>query len=69
MSGQPRRRVDEFGAGREIVSLGLDSGLWHDAYHVLLTMAWRRFFALVFVAYLLVNGIFALGYRAVAGLA
>ena len=62
MQRPPRRRVDEFGAGRQIVSLGLESGLWHDAYHVLLTMSWRRFFALVFAAYLAVNGAFALGY-------
>ena len=59
-----RRRVDQYGAGREIVSLGLESGLWRDAYHVLLTMRWRRFFALVFAAYLAVNGMFALGYWA-----
>ncbi len=64
MSGRVRRRLEEFGAGREIVSVGLDSRFWHDAYHVLLTMPWRRFFALVFAAYLLVNAVFALGYRA-----
>jgi inward rectifier potassium channel len=62
MFHRSRGRVDRFGAGREIVSLGLESGLWHDAYHVLLTMAWRRFFALVFAGYLAVNGLFALGY-------
>src|SRR5512142_2070392 len=59
-----RRQVETFGAGREIVSFGLAPGLWHDAYHVLLTMPWRRFFALVFAAYLAVNGLFALGYWA-----
>jgi inward rectifier potassium channel len=64
MARRSRRRVESFGAGREIVSIGLESGLWRDAYHVLLTMSWRRFFALVFVAYLAVNGAFALGYWA-----
>ncbi len=56
--------MERFGAGREIVSIGLESGLWRDAYHVLLTMPWRRFFALVFAAYLAVNSVFAVGYWA-----
>ncbi len=46
------------------MSFGLAPGLWHDAYHVLLTMPWRRFFALVFAAYLAVNSVFAVGYWA-----
>ncbi len=57
-----RRSVGSFGAGREIVSIGLESGLYHDAYHVLLTMAWWRFLGAVFLGYLAVNSLFAWGY-------
>jgi inward rectifier potassium channel len=59
---RPRRRPGAFGTGREVVSVGLDDGRWRDAYHRLLTMPWGRFFALVLLGYLLVNGCFALGY-------
>ncbi|HEX7622138.1 MAG TPA: ion channel [Anaeromyxobacteraceae bacterium] len=59
---RPRRRPGAFGSGREVVSVGLDDGRWRDAYHLLLTMPWSRFFALVLLGYLLVNGGFALGY-------
>ncbi|HEX7489028.1 MAG TPA: ion channel [Anaeromyxobacteraceae bacterium] len=59
---RPRRRPGAFGSGREVVSVGLDDGRWRDAYHLLLTMPWRRFFALVLLGYLVVNGCFALGY-------
>jgi inward rectifier potassium channel len=56
--------VSQFGSGRDIVSVGLERGLWHDAYHELLTMRWRSFFALVFVGYLVVNLAFAEAYAA-----
>ena len=59
---RPRRRRGAFGTGRDVVSVGLDEGRWRDAYHRLLTMPWHRFFALVLVGYLFVNGCFALGY-------
>ncbi len=58
----PRKRVQSLGVGREVVSIGLAQGPLHDLYHALLTMPWRRFFALVFVGYLGVNALFALGY-------
>jgi len=45
-----------------VISIGLDEGRWRDAYHRLLTMPWHRFFALVLLGYLFVNGCFALGY-------
>jgi inward rectifier potassium channel len=56
------RQVGKFGAGREVVSVGLDRRLWNDAYHTLLTMSWPRFFALLVGAFLAVNGLFATGY-------
>ncbi len=59
-----RARVSRFATGREVVSIGLPRALWHDAYHDLLTMTWRRFFALVFGGYLALNALFALGYHA-----
>lgn len=60
------RRTGTFGAGRTVVSIGLDASPWRDAYHRLLTMSWPRFFALLVVAFLVVNGLFAAGYLAVA---
>ena len=54
-------------AGRPVVALGLAQAPWRDLYHRLLTMPWRRFFALVFAAYLAVNAAFALGYYALEG--
>ena len=59
---RPRRRRSAYATGREVVSVGLDEGRWRDAYHRLLTMPWHRFFALVLLGYLFVNGCFALGY-------
>ena len=67
MAHRSRGTAGSFGAGREIVAVGLESGLrglYHDAYHVLLTMRWRRFFGAVFLGYLVVNAVFALGYWA-----
>ncbi|HEX9288106.1 MAG TPA: ion channel [Anaeromyxobacteraceae bacterium] len=67
MAARPKRTVSEFGAGRELVSIGLERGLLRDVYHRLLTMAWRRFFALVFAGYLGINALFACGYWALPG--
>lgn len=61
-----RRRTGTFGAGRTVVSIGLDASPWRDAYHRLLTMSWPRFFGLLVGAFLVVNGLFAAGYLAVA---
>jgi inward rectifier potassium channel len=57
-----RREIRSFGAGREVVSVGLSSNPWTDVYHRLLTMSWPRFFGLLFAAFLVVNGLFAAGY-------
>lgn len=53
-----------FGAGRTVLAIGLDRGVLGDLYHVLLTMPWRRFFALLLAGYLAVNTLFALAYLA-----
>jgi inward rectifier potassium channel len=58
-----RRTVTSLGTGREVVALGLPRSARRDAYHQLLTMPWRRFFALVLAGYLVVNASFALAYR------
>src|SRR5512143_2118995 len=61
---RPQGSTSHFASGREIVSVGLERGLWHDSYHELLTMTWRRFFALVFAGYLVINLAFAEAYAA-----
>ncbi len=64
MKGTPRIWRRTFGAGRRVEAIGLEGGGWRDAYHTLLTMSWRLFFALVFLGYLGVNTAFAFGYVA-----
>jgi inward rectifier potassium channel len=46
----------------EVAAVGLDRAPLRDLYHTLLTMSWRRFFALVLGAYVVVNAAFAVGY-------
>jgi inward rectifier potassium channel len=60
----PSRRRSPYVDDREVVAIGLPRAPWRDAYHVLLTISWRRFFALLVAGYLLVNTAFALGYLA-----
>jgi len=62
MARVPVRTVKLLGAGREVVVRGLRSAPLRDAYHLLLTMPWPRFFALVLGGYLALNALFALGY-------
>jgi inward rectifier potassium channel len=68
MARAPRQRLARFGVSRPVVAIGLDRALLRDVYHDLLTMPWRRFFALVFVSYLVVNGAFATGYLVLGGI-
>jgi inward rectifier potassium channel len=64
--GTPRHRVTRLpGSGREILSIGLRTATLRDVYHSLLTTAWAQFFALVLVAYLGANLLFAAGYLAI----
>ena len=45
---------------REIISTGLNSGVWSDLYHRCMTVSWIVFFGGVLVVFLLLNGFFAL---------
>jgi inward rectifier potassium channel len=64
--GTPRHRVTRLpGSGREVLSIGLRTATLRDVYHSLLTTAWAQFFALVLVAYLGANLLFALGYLSI----
>lgn len=56
------RVVRSFGAGRQVISVGLRRALWRDAYATLLSMSWPRFFGLLVVGYLAVNSAFAAAY-------
>lgn len=64
MASNDRIQRRTFGAGRKVEFIGLEGGGWRDAYHTLLNMSWRLFFALVFLGYLAINAAFALGYAA-----
>jgi len=64
--GTPRHRVTRLpGSGREILSIGLRTAPLRDVYHSLLTTTWAQFFALVLVAYLGANLLFAAGYLSI----
>ena len=56
--------VRRFGAGREVVALGLRSQPLRDVYLWLLAAPWRRFFALVLAVYVGANAVFATAYLA-----
>ncbi|MBE7382411.1 MAG: ATP-sensitive inward rectifier potassium channel 10 [Leptolyngbya sp. SIO1E4] len=58
----PQRIVNRDGEFPEIVRLGDPHSPWRDLYHLLLTISWKGFVALLLVAYLLINGIFAVAY-------
>ncbi len=53
------------GSGREVTAIGQRASPLRDLYHSLLVARWSRFFALVLVAYLGANLVFALGYLAI----
>ncbi|NER84757.1 MAG: ATP-sensitive inward rectifier potassium channel 10 [Leptolyngbya sp. SIO1D8] len=61
-SPSPQRIVNRDGEMPDIVRLGDPHSPWRDLYHLLLTISWRGFVALLLVAYLLVNGLFAVAY-------
>jgi inward rectifier potassium channel len=56
------RSVMRFGAGREVVAIGLRRRFAKDLYHHLLTASWRTLFVLVVLAYVGSNALFAAGY-------
>ena len=56
------RTYPRYGEGGGAHYVGLPPERWRDAYHVLLTISWPRFFALMASAYLAINTLFALLY-------
>lgn len=50
-----------------IVTVGQHRAPWDDVYHWILTRTWPQFFATVALTFVLVNGLFALLYRAQPG--
>ena len=43
---------------------GYSHSLWQDPYHLLLTLSWPKFLAVIFLSYLIANTLFALAYMA-----
>jgi inward rectifier potassium channel len=58
--GQRDRRITL--GGRQVISTGLNNSLWNDLYHHCMTVTWTGFFGGVVVAFLLLNGFFAILY-------
>ncbi len=50
--------------GFNVVRKGVPKFHWGDLYHLLLTISWLKFFALVSLGYLVTNTLFALAYLA-----
>ncbi|MGH8298724.1 MAG: ion channel [Steroidobacteraceae bacterium] len=56
-----------FPGGREVITSGLPRRLWHDLYHVFMTLSWPRLFASYAGFFVLFNFIFAAVYQAQPG--
>ena len=63
---EPQRFISREGRST-LVLHGLQRGLLHDAYHSWLAASWTRALALVVIAYLAINLLFALLYLALGG--
>ena len=50
--------------GFNVVRKGVPKFYWGDFYHLLLTLSWPKFLALVGIAYVVINVVFALAYLA-----
>ena len=50
--------------GRQVTLLGVRKYDFSDLYHLILTLSWPQFFAVVFLFYLAVNSLFALAFLA-----
>ncbi len=59
---KPQRIVNRDGENSDIIRLGDPHAPLKDLYHLLLTMPWRGFLAVLLVAYLLINALFAIAY-------
>ncbi|MEM6716711.1 MAG: ion channel [Cyanobacteria bacterium P01_C01_bin.147] len=58
----PQRIVKRDGEFPDIIRLGDPHSPWRDIYHLLLTISWTGFVAILLVVYLLINGVFATAY-------
>ena len=58
----PQRIVKRDGEFPDIIRLGDPHSPWRDLYHLLLTISWPGFVAVLLLAYLLINSAFALAY-------
>jgi inward rectifier potassium channel len=61
-SSRRRRDVTVKLGQTEVTKLGVSGFNWHDAYHLILSLTWPKFFAGAVVVYLLVNLMFACAY-------
>src|ERR1700681_5004629 len=59
ISKNPRSNIVRIG-NREIITQGLNSGLWTDLYHRSMTVSWPVFFASAALVFIALNGTFAL---------
>jgi inward rectifier potassium channel len=59
------RIFGRYGAGRDLVAIGLRRHPGKDLYHYLLTATWRRLFVLLMLGYVAANALFAAGYLAI----
>lgn len=54
--------------GFNVVRKGVPNFHWGDFYHLLLTLSWPKFFALICLGYILTNALFASAYLALGGI-
>jgi len=59
---QPPLRLINPKGGFNIVRKGVSHPYWHDPYHILIRVSWKKFFVLVSLGYILANAFFATAY-------
>jgi inward rectifier potassium channel len=64
MSDESRRKqgITINVAGTQITKLGVARFNWHDAYHIIMSLSWPKFFVGAITVYLLANLVFASAY-------
>jgi inward rectifier potassium channel len=61
----PKPRMVNRDGGFNVIRKGLSYSRWrYDLYHVLITLSWAKFIAIVSLGYLITNALFALAYLA-----
>jgi inward rectifier potassium channel len=69
LKSEPKRHGEPPGisrriSGRQVTLLGVKKYDFSDLYHLILTLSWPQFFAVVLLFYLVVNSVFALAFLA-----